>query len=332
MKYQNVLSVLVLLLSVAKAAADAQAPVAAPAVAPVPKVVATLATPPPLNAMIKCDELATVSTGSDSPNYQYFKDLLARGSDAPLADFLKLWYPDRGDGTNLDSPFFACESEALGAFTQPGDNQVPATCRPDVLYSWGTVQKSHLTRHHPDGTEWTGPVTTYNMAIANGTVFASISAVSTFGYGDTLMRFKIKPGTPFNFQQFGASAGEVSVRTYIYHDFAISDSAVLESISVGTPEIYDEIIRDILRYQSGKRVSVYVSNQEAGIERLYAQAEDGNDQSELHLKRNLIEIIREITSGEGQVVYAKGSCRNRSRKFSTAYPNYIEPSALTPAN
>jgi len=285
------------------------------------------AKPPSLNAMVKCDETASVSTGSDSPNYQYFKDLLARGADAPLTDFLKLWYPDRGDGGNLESPFFACESEALGAFKMPDDNQVPANCRPDVLYSWGTVQKSHLTRHLPDGAEWTGPVTTYNMAIANGTVFTSISAVSTFGYGDTLMRFKIKPGTPFNFQNFGASPGQVSVRADTFHDFAISDAAVLESISIGTPEIYDEIIRDIVRYQSGKRVSVYVSNQETGIARLFAQAIDGHDQSEAHLKLNLIEIIREITSGEGQMVYAKGSCRNRARKFSTAYPNYIEPNA-----
>lgn len=274
-----------------------------------------------------CNEPNLPSRIEGSPNYAYFKGLLEKGDQADLSDFLRLWNPDQGDGSKLESAYFDCEDSDMGPFrTPPATSEVPQECHPDTLYSWGSKDKARLFNHLPDGEQWIGKATTYKGAISDGAVFCSISAVSTFGFGDVLIRYKIKPKTPYYFQAMGAKPNSVGVRTYdTWHDFTIVDTNILESVSMGTPEIYDEVVRDILRFQSNKRVSVYTWSGGAGIERLYHQQVDGHDQSESHLKKNLLELLREILNGEGIITYSKGSCRNRARAYSTTFPSYIQP-------
>jgi hypothetical protein len=270
-----------------------------------------------------------VTTGADSPNLQYFKGLLSRDPNTiPLNDFLKLWDPVKGDGLKAGSAYFDCENWPMGTINKGFklDGPVPSECHPDVLYSWGPPVKSKsIFDHLQDGTEWTGPIN-QGAKVKSGTVFTSLSAVSTFGFGDVLLRLKIKPTAPYHYVQFGAKMGEVAVRpNFTYHDVAVQDSSLVESASQGTPEIYDELVRDILHFKSKQRISAYTPNDEEGLSRIFHELVDGHDNSVLHLKKNLLELIREIVNGEGVITYNKGSCRNRALTFGSAHPNYMQP-------
>jgi hypothetical protein len=81
----------------------------------------------------------------------------------------------------------------------------------------------------------------------------------TFGYGKTLMRFKIKMGTPFvDHPKKELGKGEAGFTPMDeMPDFAFSDSSIVESWSYGTEEIYDEIVRDLIRLKSDKRAQTY---------------------------------------------------------------------------
>ena len=263
------------------------------------------------------------------PQKKYFENLLAKGSNAPLDDFLKFWLPQ--DGKPIDSTYFNCEKSENGPFKVPVDGKFPEGCRPDVLYSWGPQKKMEaITGKLKTGAKWEGTPNPFTGGLAHGAVFTTISPVSTFGYGSNLIRFKIKPGAAYNGRGYGGEDGEVSIRssTYnYYNDFVLKDASLIESYSYGTPEIYDELVREIRRYRADKRVSVYqvLDAQPSGIERLWAQAADGNEHDEAGLKENLLEVIRQILSGEGRIVFNEGACENRSRHYSTAHPNFIVP-------
>jgi hypothetical protein len=297
---------------------------------------------------IDCDEPPAVKGGESPSSVEYFKNLLAEGTSAPLDRFLKLWNPGRGDGSNSDSPFFDCEEYPTGPFKMPQGTSgpIPANCHPDVLYSWGNRAKTDtIFARLSDGEAWSGtvnvdPTKDSNGNLNHGNVFATISPASTYDYGDQLIRFKIKPGVSyFGRNEIGGRPDEITLRPYQFHDFAIHSASVIENISTGTAEIYDEIVRDILRFKSGKRVSVYseifLQRDElgmqhplmdpAGLQRLFFQFNDNPTHSEEKLKENLLELIREILNNEGRIAYNKGSCRNRAYVFSTAFPSYLNP-------
>lgn len=284
-----------------------------------------------------CNQPNVVDKGDSSPNKAHFEKILdkaAAGLDnISLDSLLQLWYPKRGNGLNLSSPYFACEAEEMGAFrySEGGKPEPSADCRPDVVYSWGPVHKSNdVFANMSDNGKWSGFPN--RGSISEGNVFASISAVSTFGFGDRLLRFKIKPNAQYVFRGgWGAEHNKLTIRTGFFHDFAFKDADLIESVATGTPEIYDEVVRDILHFQSGKRVSAYNKNGGTGLGRLFSQAVDGNNQSELRLKRNLVEMIRQILHGEGKIHYSSGACRNRDRVFISSKPSYLRPPpAATP--
>jgi hypothetical protein len=119
-----------------------------------------------------------------------------------------------------------------------------------------------------------------------------------------------------------SESGEVVYNYWGGHDFYISDGSVVDSWSFGTPQQYDEIVRDIIRLQSGKRGISYTS-QGGPVGSLPAW--DGHVTNEYVIKQNLLEMIREILNGEGRIFYAKGSCRNLKRHFSTDKHSYMNP-------
>lgn len=277
---------------------------------------------------LECAEAPGPARAEDSKNKKYFESLLKRGQKAPLSAFLKLWYPD--EPAISDSPFFACEEGPSNSLKLKAGEPLSEDCRPDTLYSWGTLAKLRsIASRIPDGGPWEK-----NVNIKQRLIYASNSAVSTFGYGPYLVRFKIRKGIPFigNKVEEGASVGVSDP----WREYDFRESSAIESWSTGTPEIYDEVVRDILRYQSGARVESYTPPEEwpkrmkgtvEGLNRLYAQGEDGNIHDEKHLKEALLTLLRQILNKEGRVSYAPGACRNRARHFSTDKPSYINPRA-----
>jgi hypothetical protein len=169
----------------------------------------------------------------------------------------------------------------------------------------------------------TAPIEGYD----GNTIFTTPSASSTFGYGLIPVRFKIKKGTPFKETTYGARMHSVGVRLGRFQDFTIQDPSVIENWSYGTPELYDEIVRDVLRISSGKRALSYKEAEPwgEGMERLYSQAADDNVQDESTLKRSLLELIREILNGEGRIVYASGVCSDPVAAYDTDKHTWMNP-------
>ena len=272
-----------------------------------------------------CTESSGPILANNSPSKAYFEDLLKRGMSAPLTDFLKLWYPKKGDGHDKESPLFKCEQQEWGALQPGADGLIPKNCAPDVLYSWGPPQKvTSISQHTPDGAEWSGSP---NIGIG---VYSLPSAIGSYAYGLVPIRFKLKPQA--RIRNVGGNvaphAGEVTYNPWQQiGDFVISDSSAVESWSYGTPELYDEIVRDSLRLISGKRSIVYAMQPTGnGLDRLTGlEAFDGHVGGENTLKAEFLEMIRMILNGEGKIFYSKGACRNRAKFFATDKHSYINP-------
>lgn len=272
-----------------------------------------------------CSEEFTSITADNSSQKQYFENLLKRGTKAPIKDFLKLWYPERGKGNEIEPYFFHCQSEPWGPLKGGGDDKLTPSCKPDTLYSWGPLEKlNSLKNAMPNGETWSGPPNP-----ARHILYTSLTPASTYAYGLIQVRFKIRPEVEFDTSFFGGkNKKEVQVHTLTYQEFNIFDSSVIESFSYGTPEQYDETVRDILKLASGDRAQAYYSRAPRGwgMRRLYGSfLADGLTVSEEVLKSNLLEMIRMILNGEGRIHYVKEACQSRGRFFSTDRPTYFNP-------
>ncbi len=284
-----------------------------------------------------CDQKSGPITAEDSSNLEYFKTLLNHGDAAPIEDFLKLWYPEKQGSPEAETnPYiFACESIPWGVLVPEANGYLSEACSPDVLYSWGPREKvTSFAQYIPDGALWTGPmnapVTNTNHAQGSGTVYATFSAIATFGYGTVPIRIKIKPSAQYRSTTSAGASRNGEVAFYSennWHDYYLSDASVVESWSFGTPEHYDEIVRDALRIASGKRALAYTGEPNGKkLDRLWQLSNYDNHVSDAaHLKKALRAIIQMIVNGEGQIHYSKGTCRNRKLHFKTDKPTYINP-------
>lgn len=287
-----------------------------------------------------CDEPFGPVGASDSPNRAYFEALLKKGMSAPISDFLRLWYPANLNLKN-QAYFFSCESQPWGALQADASGSIPSRCAPDVLYSWGPrVKLETMKKQLANGAEWKGSPNPHPGS--TGDLWLTISPSSSFSYGLIPIRVKIKPGVRFTTSP-DEKPGIVNVpnqqREHLA-DFVISDASVIESWSYGNPELYDEIVKDILQISSGNRAITYNlwdfpganDIQGTGLDRLYkGGTSERGAQSEETLKRNLLELIRMILAGDGRIHYASGTCHNRIVHFSTLKATYFSTHLASPA-
>lgn len=203
-------------------------------------------------------------------------------------------------------------------------------CKPDVLYSWGPeVKLAGMQKTMQDGKEWANspnPLPNNDKAA----LFMSMSPTSTFGYGNIAVRLKIKPSVPYKHiwgyvDSKEAMPNEIQVRTDQYQDFTTKDASVIESWSFGTPEHYDEIVSELLRFKEKKRAQLYFRKIDSdGIDQLYTNVDSYKTDEDI-LKKRLLNHIEMILQGRGRIVYQKGSCRNREQSFKTKRPTYFNP-------
>lgn len=286
-----------------------------------------------------CAETASSVTADDSPSKAYFETILKRGMDTPIQDFLKLWYPRRASAKieEKDPYFFSCEKSPWASLNWAADDSLAPDCRPDVLYSWGPpVKIKNMLVAMPDGKSWQGsPNPGYSMATA-------ISPASSFSYGLDQIRIKLKKTAEFN--RNPVLKNKAVIFSSVVNEFDIADSNMIESWSYGTPEQYDEIVRDILRVTSGKRAillnsqappDLKASDPHSGLHRLFrgngteTEGWDGHPGTELELKVALLNHIKMILNGEGRIIYSKEACRNRRFYFQTDKPSYFNPLVQT---
>lgn len=275
-----------------------------------------------------CSQGTSELGGDDSPNYQKFQQLLAKGVSADLSEFLILWNPARFQ--HFDGAyFFQCQVQPWGEI-QKVNTIIPERCSPDVLYSWGYENKlKSLLATYKNNETWQGPASPGDhksrSSLPKGTLFSTISPVATFSYGSTPVRLKLKSAIVISSSGIGEPdkianfAGELE-------DYDIFNFNVIESWSFGTPEIYDEIVKDILRITSGARAIGYIRGtpEGTGVMRLLnAGLGEYGSQMESTLKQNLLTLIEMILKHQGQVNFAAGTCRNRAAHFYNVKPTYF---------
>lgn len=274
---------------------------------------------------IDCSEEQVTNSGDDSPNKAHFEEVLKKGMKAPLRDFLKLWYPvKRREITRTDAYFFKCQDKAWARLeTDFRTDILKEECSPDVVYSWGNKEKLEVMKASmPNDGVWTGSP---NPEKEN--VFTAITPATTYAYGPIQVRFKIKKGTTF-IEKYFSSGPNVIVNTSMFQEFILRHGEVIESWSYGTPEQYDETIKDIVRISSGKRAQAYYVYQKPrgfGIHRFLSKLADGLVDNKQMLKKHLLEMIRMILNKEGRIHYSQNSCHNRSNFFATDKPTYFNP-------
>lgn len=296
---------------------------------------------------VDCDE-STIALADSSSNFQYFQNLLKKGEEVSLDELLVLWYPEEKEFEE-DPYFYNCQSNPWGPLDSTVKvealNYLEQGCKPDVLYSWGSEAKLETIKSNlSNDSEWRqSPNQRENSEIQD--IFMAMSPATTYGYGSVVVRFKVKKETPFpvgashvfDYEDKRELTG-VRVRQDVFQDFTINKSSFLESYSFGTAQIYDEIVRDVLRYKNKKRAQRYsgVSRSEDGwsfvsidandgLDNLFTFRPDGKDQSEEVLKRRLLAHIKMVLNGEGRVVFQKGVCQNQGKHYETDKPTYFNP-------
>ena len=277
-----------------------------------------------------CNEASGPITADDSPNKAYFQSLVARGLSAPIGDYLKLWYPGRPRKLADDdaSYILRCESAPWMNFRGGADGFLTRDCTPDTLYSWGPPGKlSTMRQTMPDGASWSGSP---NPAASQGLLWTTASAVATYPFGIAAVRVKLKAGVRVRVTGWGHHEdGVVGLAEGWAQDYAISDASIIDSWSSGTPEEYDEIVRDIRRFMSGKtgmHWSSKMAPEGTGLARLFSYGPlDNHENDEQTLKATLLDLAQVILAGQGRIQYARGACRSRARHFATSNPSYMNP-------
>lgn len=254
-----------------------------------------------------------------SSEVAYFTDLLSRADTAPITDFLHLWFPD--DVHEVRASYLdTCVDIKHSRMILSSTGNIAPECGPDVLYSWGPVEKlNQLRQELTDDGDW-------NKEINGGrTVWATISPISTYSYGPVEIRFKFKKGTPY-IHGLNSSEPAVAEDTDGLMDFLIDNGSIIESWSFGTPEQYDEIVKDISHFMTSTDVVTYTGYgfSQPGLENVYhAGVAEREAQNEATLRDRLTTMIRLILSGKGEIHYAKGVVHSREQHFATDHPTYF---------
>lgn len=255
----------------------------------------------------------------------YFKDLLSRGMNAPIQDFLHLWYPNDVD-PSVNTYFFDC-LENVNQHTFSHKIMMKKNCIPEVLYSWGPKIKLENINANLKNENW-------KMIKANRPRFlwATMSPVSSYSYGLIPIRFKMKKHYSIDQMLSSDVSSELSAYENSLMDFIINNANAIESYSYGMPEHYDEIIKDIQQIASKKKSLQYSFNNTYlnlnGMNRVYMSGvPERGDQDEVTLKRNLLEMIRMILNNEGAVIINPSLKMNsidlRTQHFSSERPTYF---------
>jgi hypothetical protein len=286
---------------------------------------------------LKCHESSVVSA-KDSPSLKYFQDLEKKGMLAPIEDFLKLWYPKKEKEID-DAYFFKCQKSPFAPITEKvnAQHELAPECKPDVFYSWGPEDKlQNMERAMKDGEAWTSSpnprASGYGIGSSDGkptSLFMAITPFSSSAYGEYAVRIKVKKATRMTTVGWHPEPGTLDFNPVErFQDVVMNDASVIESWSYGTPDIYDELVRDVKQIASGKRAQLYapklVDANATGMKRLY-HIVDRNTMDEDALKKRFLTLIGMILRGDGRIHYQKGACRNREAHYKTDRPTYFNP-------
>lgn len=184
------------------------------------------------------------------------KPLPSREWSKPFQATLKLDHPNSLESCN-DKDGFPYNTERFGQF-------ISKECRPEVVYSWGSIKKAEAIINGLKNSEsWQVPISKFSPG--HRTLFAALTPVSTFFYGNVPLRIKLRKDVQFIAYSNSVLVGNVCLKknpnglkneVYIVKknlafggavfEIQICGYNVVDSISLNTQEHYDETLRDLL--------------------------------------------------------------------------------------
>ncbi len=231
---------------------------------------------------------------------------------------------------------------------QVEDTLLVEGCEPDTLYSWGNLTKIRAIEAQLSSS-WK----------LSRMIYTSTFPVQTFFYGDLPIRIKLKPGVRFKKPSFTAYGGPcrwakegdntVYAKTVPINsafdtlfEFWVCTADVIESISWGTPEHFDETLKDlawvadstrrmdettsyIQTPRGEKRIDINFSGRRFIRKSRHSSdgRVDGFDVSEETLISHLRSFKKFVLDGQERILYAPGVTPDREQHFRTNRPIYF---------
>ncbi len=216
-------------------------------------------------------------------------------------------------------------------------------CAPEVLYAW--KDKDTVARYIQESSST-------DFLPAKSEIWAWRTPIGTFGYGDFVVRMKLRPHTHFKMRDVWTKDGGCSSLTaseknhtvifgyykagHNFSEYIICSPNVVESWSVQTPEIYNEMVKEY-NWVEQRRDDVTL------YDRLYRTVStptwtdtDYNPKSYFFFnldqydwsKDKLLENFDRMknlldTSFKGYVFYGPQVPKNRARHYHVNYPDYF---------
>lgn len=157
-------------------------------------------------------------------------------------------------------------------------------CEPDTLYSWSDIKWADVRLQSLQTPEWNG---------IWRHLFLTRAPISTFPYGNISMRIKLKAGVKFKDSKARCDVPveeaetTVYVRTSMLSEFIICSPKVIHSISYGTKEHYDEIIRDYSQHKLNPAAASYYYLMSPKFDLFHTPSVDSVSYSEASLVNNI---------------------------------------------
>ncbi len=262
---------------------------------------------------------AQPTSATQSPRFEYFRKVLAKGEKANIRELLQFWSPQKHQLISPSATLIQCQEKPWGALRSNTVGDIAPDCRPDVLFSWGSLDKLRSVANTLlEGHRWIGNP---NPGGHSG-IYATISPAATFNYGPIAIRIKLKSGTAFRNLNQDVPPSMVMYSGLHMNDFLIGDARVIDSWSFGTSDHYDELVEDVLRIESGNGGQGYALRPPVGegLNRLFSlMITERGRADEASLKLALLQMLQMVVNDQGRIVYQRGSCATAQAHFAKRY-------------
>ncbi|MFZ4713749.1 MAG: NIF family HAD-type phosphatase [Bacteriovoracaceae bacterium] len=212
-------------------------------------------------------------------------------------------------------------------------------CKPDVVYSWGPYKKLQALEGWMGEGNW---VDSYRP------LFAAFSPITTFGYGDIAIRIKFRKGMRWvktseshdHCKQYNDTEKKRTIfyRTYNFSgnewllDYTVCSPHPIESWSYGTPEHYDEMVKDYNwikkkeKENKPREVELYIlGDRQWNLQWAYEGIDGYSFDEEIFLNR-LQTHLGMVSNKEGNIYFnptIDPSLKTRKEHFKTRHSIYF---------
>lgn len=235
----------------------------------------------------------------------------------------------------------ACESKAWGGSTFPftPELNVRAECLPDTLYSWSNLDRIQRTL---------GERAPGQLYPVNRNLYLWRTPLMSYGYGETVLRFKLRPQVKFrplimtpgnNSERFCTHLSkyygkEIHNTVYVawlkwnpgYHEYILCSDGPVASVSFGTPEILQEVLREKNWIEQSLPGDYDLLHRAMGVtwrKRETNFAFDGGEWSHEALRAK-IKLLEDLSANQAGGVFGRPG-ESVADHYLTGLPSYFNP-------